>query len=179
MCTSCTRSGLCCKWPSAERTDGRRLRRRPGISTKCNSNDRGLENAEKPQVARYSPLNPFFGVEDNVAFLFGYCFDIFLPAQFHQTSCFTPVADLSYLYEMCLEFPLLQNAVTACAMIPMNRHSSDGLRDSAHQRYQSAITEISAGIADGSLTGREDHLLAAVIWLCIFEVSQHSWITNI
>lgn len=167
MCTACTRSGICCKWPTAERTDGRRLRRRPGISTKPNSHDQGLE---QPHIAQYSPLNPFFDVDDNVAFLFGYCFGIFLPAQFHQTSAFTPVADLSYLYEMCLGFPLLKNAITACAMIPMNRHAGDGLRDSAHQRYQSAITEISAGIADGSLTGTEDHLLAAVIWLCVFEV---------
>lgn len=167
MCTTCSRSGLVCRWPTADRIDGRRLRRRPDISTKRNGNN---QDVEQLQLAQYSPLNPFVGVDDNVPFLFGYCFDTFLPAQFHQTSAFTPVADLSYLYEMCLGFPLLKNAITACAMIPMNRHAGDGLRDSAHQRYQSAITEISAGIADGSLTGTEDHLLAAVIWLCIFEV---------
>jgi hypothetical protein len=174
MCNDCSSSGLVCKWPTAERIDGRRLRCRSGIKTKRNGDN---QDAELPHLAQYSP-NPFIAVDENVEFLFGYCFGTFLPAQFHQTSAFTPVADLSYLYEMCLGFSLLKNAITACAMIPMNRHASDGLRASAHQRYQSAIMEISAGIADGSLTGTEDHLLAAVIWLCIFEVSIKTLLDN-
>ncbi|KAH8701566.1 hypothetical protein BGW36DRAFT_355723 [Talaromyces proteolyticus] len=35
-----------------------------------------------------------------------------------------------------------------------------------------AVSDISNGIANGSLSGREDYLLATVIWLCVFEKSR-------
>ena len=41
----------------------------------------------------------------------------------------------------------------------------------ARERYLDAVREIYTKIPEETLSGREDELLAAVIWLCIFEVS--------
>lgn len=46
----------------------------------------------------------------------------------------------------------------------------DHSHESSHKLYMAAISEISAGIAKGTLTGTEDSLLATVIWLCVYEV---------
>lgn len=70
---------------------------------------------------------------------------------------------------MCLDSASLLNAVAACATIDLSK-GADRPEDTARRLYMMAMSEISAGIASKSLTGTEDHLLAAVIWLCVFEV---------
>jgi hypothetical protein len=70
---------------------------------------------------------------------------------------------------MCLDSASLLNAVAACATIDLSK-GADRQEDAARTLYMMAMSEISAGIASKTLTGTEDHLLATVIWLCVFEV---------
>ncbi|KAF4952080.1 hypothetical protein F66182_18454, partial [Fusarium sp. NRRL 66182] len=48
----------------------------------------------------------------------------------------------------------------------------DNSHESSNNLYMAAISEISSGIAKGTLTGTEDSLLATVIWLCVYENSR-------
>lgn len=105
------------------------------------------------------------------AMLVEYCLFSFLPSQYHQAADGKPTIDLSYLRYLCLESHLLLNAVSACAMVgSKSAIVLDHSRESSHKLYMAAISEISAGIAKGTLTGTEDSLLATVIWLCVYEV---------
>lgn len=100
-----------------------------------------------------------------------YCLFSFLPSQYHQAADGRPTVDLSYLRYLCLESHLLLNAVSACAMVASNSAMvMDRSHESSHILYMSVISEISAGIAQGTLSGTEDSLLATVIWLCVYEV---------
>lgn len=100
-----------------------------------------------------------------------YCLFSFLPSQYHQAADGKPTVDLSYLRYLCLESHLLLNAVSACAMVASKSAMvMDNSHESPNNLYMAAISEISAGIAKGTLTGTEDSLLATVIWLCVYEV---------
>lgn len=43
----------------------------------------------------------------------------------------------------------------------------------AQDLYRTAVQEISARIQHGLLGATDDELLAAIVWLCVFEVSRY------
>lgn len=116
-------------------------------------------------------IKPFHALfEGRDPFLVDYCLLNFLPSQYHQGADGKSTVDLSYLCYLCLDSPPLLNAIAACATIDLSRHGNMKEEESARKLYTMAISEISTGIASRALTGTEDHLLATVIWLCVFEV---------
>jgi hypothetical protein len=97
-----------------------------------------------------------------------YCMDFFLP---YQVQNYPGLAhtDQSYIISMSLSYQPLINALIANAALTL-RTNSKHWQSFALEKYICAARDVRRGIEDGSLTGREDSLLATIMWLCIFEV---------
>ncbi|EED17350.1 C6 finger domain protein, putative [Talaromyces stipitatus ATCC 10500] len=172
-CAGCRRNGLYCQWPGPDSVDKRCRRYRRAATPKSQSPPE-LTAHDNRQIRIPKSIKHFHhSFDQKGSMLVEYCLFSFLPSQYHQAADGKPTVDLSYLRYMCLESHLLLNAVSACAMITLNTASKlDQAYDSSHRLYMAAISEISAGIAEGTLTGTEDSLLASVIWLCVYENSR-------
>jgi Fungal specific transcription factor domain len=109
-------------------------------------------------------------IDERGSALVEYCLFFFLPSQYHQAADGESTIDLSYLRYMCLESRVLLNAVSACALVSSHKELANNSQEPPQKLYMNAISEISTGIAQGSLTGTEDYLLATVLWLCVYEV---------
>jgi hypothetical protein len=72
---------------------------------------------------------------------------------------------------MCLDSLILRNAVAACAMTSVST-DKEKWQAAAQRHYFDAVQRTSSAIGDGSLKGEEDQLMAAVNWLCVFEVKE-------
>ena len=102
------------------------------------------------------------------SYMFQYWTDLLLPSQaHHQPGSY--YEGQSYTVSMGIYFTPLLDAMLACAATTLSSEA-EWIREFAVNKYISAVQGVRAGLADGSLVGPEDHLLAAVMWLCIFEV---------
>ena len=100
--------------------------------------------------------------------MFQYCTDLFLPSQVYDQPVLFYEAQ-SYMVSISIHFSPLLDAMMACGATTLCSEV-DWCRDFAIKKYISAIQGVRAGLANGSLMGIEDHLLATVMWLCLFEV---------
>ncbi|KAE8553764.1 hypothetical protein EYB25_005146 [Talaromyces marneffei] len=180
-CVGCRRNGLSCQWQGADHVDRRCLQHRRAVRKSRSSLSPSPSPVPKNELIVHDDRNcmptgiNFFHhvLNERDAMLVEYCLFSFLPSQYHQAADGKPTIDLSYLRYLCLESHLLLNAVSACAMVgSKSAIVLDHSRESSHKLYMAAISEISAGIAKGTLTGTEDSLLATVIWLCVYENSR-------
>lgn len=184
ICTNCTRNGFRCSWPkTAARTVETTSRRQLQASISRSSSSKNLpyfvrdassglgHYVQDGRLATASSLPFSLSVSlfesDMQYYMFQYCTDLLLLSQERQAGPF--YEGQSYTFSMGLHFPPLLDAIMACAAITLSGET-DKFRDFAVSKYISSVQGVRTGLVDGSLVGVEDHLLATVMWLCVFEV---------
>ena len=184
ICINCARNGFSCSWPktaSAVQTTSHQLlqassSRSPSSKTLLyfvgDASSNSSPNVQTGQLAIASslpnPLSTNLFDSEMQSSMFQYCTHLLLPPQAHnQPGSF--YEGQSYTVSMGIHFTPLLDAMLACAATTLS-NEAEWFQDFAVNRYISAVQGVRAGLVDGSLTGTEDHLLAAVMWLCVFEV---------
>lgn len=181
-CRECHRRQQICVWPDGPRIDRRRRNGYSGSSINTQPIDSSslaadIDDSLESTVAQEHLDTPgLTGLAlaadsltgDDATFLFQYCFKIFLPCQCHQPYLIG-VTDLSYVISMSLNCTFLKDALMACAMLTV-QNAADKWQARARAKYLSVVRELSSKICQQTLSGKEDELLDAVVWLCIFEV---------
>lgn len=187
-CTGCTRNQLTCVWPLWKTETSRKQavearaiskstrKKVTSINPKECLSERSWPCQPSLRASPKSPLResfdpvPTISIDEDAQFsIISYCINYYLPIQVHHNPERDPV-DQSYLISMSLCFPPLMNALLACSALTL-RFGSKDWPSFAIQSYVLSLHEVRQGIADGRFTGTEDHLLATVMWLSIFEVT--------
>jgi hypothetical protein len=187
-CTGCTRNQLTCIWPLWKTETSRKQRVEAGAISKSNCKNvtsidsrRCLSESPRPcqPYLSGSPMSSIresfdpvatISIDEDAQFsIINYSLNYYLPIQVHHNPERDPV-DQSYLISMSLRFPPLMNALLACSALTL-RSGSKHWPSFAIRSYVLSLHEVRQGIAGDRFTGTEDHLLATVMWLSIFEVT--------
>jgi len=162
MCTGCTRNELSCNWPSTKlRTCSRKdILLNKGLPVVTSLITRGVSNTP--------PLPTSLLDSDRQTYIISFTMDYYLPIQVHRYQGL-PSVNQSHIISMSFHSPALMNILIANAALTLNSHMTDW-RTFEIESYICAVREVRQIIQDGDLKGKEDSLLATVMWLCIFEV---------
>lgn len=176
ICTGCVRNNLICYWPSTSRRAPSRTsqtqsqtHQRDESAMQQGSRAHSLSEMERLLVMRTGLSDPSIAATSRPQLsILDYCVHCFLPSQVHARPA-SEHRDLSYIVTLALHFRPLLDAMTATASLTLPA-SLDWNRGLAIELYCSALKGLHESISTKQVTGTEDYLLGALLWLCMFEV---------
>lgn len=182
VCINCARNSFSCSWPKASPRVGITSRRQlrassppsseilPSFVGDTSSDLSSCAQTRRLAIASSLPRSLSINLfeSETESQLFQYCTDLFLPSQEHYQAGFFYAGE-SYMVYISINYRPLLDAMMACAAATLSGEV-DWFRNFAVKKYISAVQGVQDGLASGSLVGKEDHLLATVAWLCVFEV---------
>jgi len=169
ICTGCIRNELSCNWPCGKLQNP---------SRKDTLSKRGflvVPSLTEKLLSKAPPLATSLLDSERQSYIISYTMDYYLPIQVHRYQNLPPV-DQSHIISLSFHSPALMNILLANAARTLDSYATDW-RAFEIESYIRSVQEVRQIIQKGDLADREDSLLATVMWLCIFEVSEFASMT--